>query len=506
MEKFYKKCETILMATVLLGVIMLFGVFGYAATVLDPDYGGTGFDTYTAGDILYSDATDSLAKLPISTNDKVLTLAAGLPSWEDPTGVSDHGGLAGLADDDHTQYILVDGTRAFTGDANLADDLKLNFDTADTKYLEYSTDHGEIVLNDYLAGIAKIGMAANTGAAGGGSWEPFFDLNIAGDARLQNQSQGDAGDRLFVVSFTDGLNLITTPSFGAKFKADNITGSHKTFEVPNSSGTLALAEGNVYSGVHDFGGVTSIEIANAAAPTTDATGEIALDTTIVDHQPLLQYFDGGENMTIPAFDTSELPALDNEIIKYDAATDKFVLEADAGAGGGSTTFPLYPYSAKITGSYVTATIANLDVATKGCDIEAGEGAWSCLFDDTSDWAGIWYGILPTNYSSVPVCNLIYSMTSSTTNQVEWECAIQCTTPGDAQDINTEAFAAGASAVVTVPGTAGHTGALVSITPTDDSCAAGDLIYFYYSTDANDAINDDATGNRELKALYGSFTQ
>ena len=31
----------------------------------------------------------------------------------------DHGALSGLADDDHTQYILVDGTRAFTGDQSM---------------------------------------------------------------------------------------------------------------------------------------------------------------------------------------------------------------------------------------------------------------------------------------------------------------------------------------------------------------------------------------------------
>ncbi len=36
------------------------------------------------------------------------------PSMIDESGL-DHGALSGLADDDHTQYILVDGTRAFTG-------------------------------------------------------------------------------------------------------------------------------------------------------------------------------------------------------------------------------------------------------------------------------------------------------------------------------------------------------------------------------------------------------
>lgn len=37
-------------------------------------------------------------------------------SWvEIPTDTADHGGLTGLADDDHTQYLLADGTRALTG-------------------------------------------------------------------------------------------------------------------------------------------------------------------------------------------------------------------------------------------------------------------------------------------------------------------------------------------------------------------------------------------------------
>lgn len=34
-------------------------------------------------------------------------------------GAIDHGSLSGLLDDDHTQYILVDGTRAFTGDQDM---------------------------------------------------------------------------------------------------------------------------------------------------------------------------------------------------------------------------------------------------------------------------------------------------------------------------------------------------------------------------------------------------
>jgi hypothetical protein len=36
-----------------------------------------------------------------------------------PSGISDHGQLSGLTDDDHTQYTLADGTRAFTGEQSM---------------------------------------------------------------------------------------------------------------------------------------------------------------------------------------------------------------------------------------------------------------------------------------------------------------------------------------------------------------------------------------------------
>lgn len=63
----------------------------------------------TASDIDSESATDG----------QVLTAdGAGGAAWEDPSG-GDHGALTGLADDDHTQYVLADGTRALTGDLSM---------------------------------------------------------------------------------------------------------------------------------------------------------------------------------------------------------------------------------------------------------------------------------------------------------------------------------------------------------------------------------------------------
>jgi len=44
-------------------------------------YGGTGYSSYTVGDVLYADTTTTLAKLPVGTTGQVLTVAAGVPAW-----------------------------------------------------------------------------------------------------------------------------------------------------------------------------------------------------------------------------------------------------------------------------------------------------------------------------------------------------------------------------------------------------------------------------------------
>lgn len=43
--------------------------------------GGTGKNTYATGDILYSDASNSLEKLTIGSTDEVLKVTGGIPAW-----------------------------------------------------------------------------------------------------------------------------------------------------------------------------------------------------------------------------------------------------------------------------------------------------------------------------------------------------------------------------------------------------------------------------------------
>ncbi len=51
--------------------------------------GGTNLSTYTTGDILYASATNVLSKLPAGSDNQVLTLASGVPSWASGTTYSE---------------------------------------------------------------------------------------------------------------------------------------------------------------------------------------------------------------------------------------------------------------------------------------------------------------------------------------------------------------------------------------------------------------------------------
>lgn len=105
--------------------------------------GGTGLAAYTAGDILYSDAANSLAVLAIGSDDEVLTLASGLPSWAAATGSFawtsiTSGSLTGAAltvtsglGAAHDEYLFIltgaSGDESFDLDVEVSDDAGVSY-------------------------------------------------------------------------------------------------------------------------------------------------------------------------------------------------------------------------------------------------------------------------------------------------------------------------------------------------------------------------------------------
>lgn len=55
----------------------------WQGTTVGSGYGGTGYNTYTTGDLLYSSATNVLSKLGIGAAGQFLKVVGGVPSWSD---------------------------------------------------------------------------------------------------------------------------------------------------------------------------------------------------------------------------------------------------------------------------------------------------------------------------------------------------------------------------------------------------------------------------------------
>lgn len=91
----------------------------------------------------------------------------------------DHGGLTGLGDDDHTQYILVAGTRAFTGDQSMGSNQLTNVGDPVTTTIDSASD--DAVPMSFLAstatseGASVIGIEDASAYYAGNNVEALFN-------------------------------------------------------------------------------------------------------------------------------------------------------------------------------------------------------------------------------------------------------------------------------------------------------------------------------------------
>ena len=138
---------------------------------------------------------------------------------------------------------------------------------------------------------------------------------------------------------------------------------------------------------------------------------------------------------------------------------------------------------------------------------AQENFGPCLkFDDTTPEAAHFGGVVPDNYASDPVLTVYYSMASAnTTDKLDLEASVMAVTPDDAADIDTLSFDTANAANEVVPDTAGYMSELDIALANADSMAAGDLLLIKVERDADDATDDTATGDAEVRAVVLRYT-
>lgn len=115
---------------------------------------------YETSDFISSSGGTSSAGLPV-----VLDANGQLDSSFINEGAIDHGNLTGLLDDDHTQYILVDGTRAFTGDVDAGSNNVIN--VADSLSSSHAVNRGELDAAIAALNIDSVEYTAGTAISAG---------------------------------------------------------------------------------------------------------------------------------------------------------------------------------------------------------------------------------------------------------------------------------------------------------------------------------------------------
>lgn len=157
------------------------------------------------------------------------------------------------------------------------------------------------------------------------------DLTVAGDSGSTGMTPGDT------LTIAGGTNATSAMS------GDTLT--------VNVDDAFILNTGDVGTGVYDFGGADSFEIPNGSAPTVNAAGEIAVDTTITDHTGLVKYHDGTEELTVIAVPTANLTTTDDHVLAYDADNNEFYFKADrVGEEGGGITSVVEDTTPKLGGN------------------------------------------------------------------------------------------------------------------------------------------------------------
>lgn len=129
---------------------------------------------------------------------------------------NDHGTLDGLSDDDHTQYILVDGSRAFSGDIDAGSNDLLNVVNADTQSVS-NQDYNESV-------------ATQTGASG------TVDIDASAANMHEVEADGD-----ITINFQNTTGTPPGNSLLLRFEDTDGTGPH-TITWP---GSVEWSQGNV---------------------------------------------------------------------------------------------------------------------------------------------------------------------------------------------------------------------------------------------------------------------
>jgi hypothetical protein len=200
----------------------------WSGTAIATTKGGTGLTSYATGDILYSSASNTLAKLAAGSNGQLLTLAGGVPTWA----------AAPVSLPAQSISTTINSATAFSNGPSASA-------TLSTSLLEVYNPSGLYNANDLenFANVYQVGdIITLTGSQAGSPKEPVV-FTLTG---IPFNMGGSVGIPLAITSGSAGSyqswNLAKTVSQAGKYLTTNgQTASWGTLVVPITTGTATIS-------------------------------------------------------------------------------------------------------------------------------------------------------------------------------------------------------------------------------------------------------------------------
>ena len=233
-------------------------------------------------------------------------------------------------------------------------------ETIDEKIVDSKQDLSEYLRGDQAESLVKMAVM-NGGTSvldGGNKVGTYHNVNFIGatvtpragrvDVEITGSGSGhiiqEQGTSLTQRSKLNFVGATVTATDDLGNDASVVTISSDLSDYTNDAGFLTaipddylLNTGDTGTGAYDFGGATTFEIPNSAAPTLNATGQIAVDTTVTDFtNGLLKYYSTAEYGVVAMPIASFSAPTNGYVVAYNSTNDAFELVAQSGGGGGIT--------------------------------------------------------------------------------------------------------------------------------------------------------------------------
>lgn len=152
--------------------------------------------------------------------------------WGPFSSVVDHGALIGLGDDDHTQYILADGSRSFSGNVNMGTNNITNVGTVDGVTVSNHSARHDPGGADALTTAAAVAVGAANAEGSAASFARSDHTHEVTNLKLASEAQGAIAYRNATVW------VVLAPGTAGQHLETGGAGANPTWETAGGGATV----------------------------------------------------------------------------------------------------------------------------------------------------------------------------------------------------------------------------------------------------------------------------